>query len=218
MDVTATSILAQTDRQDFLFHLTFGSDIDPLSACIRSAYADFRRTLHGIATLPGRNLVVEQAHWEVRQRLDALRTDVSLPVSQDASDAWHRDACRRLIARFPSRGPKLHVGQAQKWLNMALKYVYTFGERRLPGFASRYPQCHVPLDSVLLNRLASYSLPRLSTSWSRLSDYNEYARFQRCIRQAFTIAPLDVEFLLWLGKPVPDRYVVPLGRRGIHGS
>ena len=62
-------------------------------------------------------------------------------------DAWHRDACTQLCGLYANRAfPTFCVGQAQKWLNMAFKYLHVFGEERLPGFERLYPFGPVPVD------------------------------------------------------------------------
>jgi hypothetical protein len=36
-----------------------------------------------------------------------------------------------------------------------------------------------------------------------LSDYDDYLERQRWVRSRFSLSPLDVEFCLWLGRPLP---------------
>ena len=118
----------------------------------------------------------------------------------DSFDAHHRNACERLCELYAAHGFDCFVvGQAQKWLNMSLKYVFVFGEQRLSGFARSYPLGHVPIDNIILARLSEYHAPRLSSSsWSRLNEYGEYLSFQQWVRHRFPeCAPLAVEFHLW---------------------
>jgi hypothetical protein len=90
------------------------------------------------------------------------------------------------------------VGQAQKWLNMALKYVFVFGENRLPGYAHVFELAHIPLDNIILDALYPLGAPRLTTAWSRIALYEEYMVIQSWVRSAFPgSAPLAVEFALW---------------------
>jgi hypothetical protein len=202
------SILTDSDWQDFLLGLYF--DLrrfnDPLIACVRRAYLDFSRTMHGMSELSptDRDALVDRASADVQRWLQDFPHHEIEARGQIAFDEWHYDKCMRLngiFKQFP--GPFLHIGQAQKWLNMTFKYVYTFGEHRLPGFAQLYPYCHVPLDTIVLagfGRLGA-SIPPIS--WSRLDDYEIYIQLQRWVRSQFRLAPLDVEFLIWSGKRVP---------------
>ena len=45
------------------------------------------------------------------------------------------------VPTYDEHGFQFHGGQAQKWLNMAFKYVHVFGENRLPGFERHRPSC-----------------------------------------------------------------------------
>jgi hypothetical protein len=119
-------------------------------------------------------------------------------------DAWHQETCSQLQTRYAQYNHELFIGQAQKWVNMTLKYVYTFGEQRISGFAPFYQYSHVPLDTILIDKLQRYHAPQLTKRWSRLDTYTEYLAFQHWIRQRFTLAPLDVEFRFWLGKPLKE--------------
>src|SRR5262249_50163145 len=99
-------------------------------ACVRRAYRDLNRTLHGVARLPDSVELVERA--ATRVRADLANLAASSVANQKMFDAWHRNACLRLCALYAESGfPTFCVGQAQKWFNMALKYVYVFGEDRL---------------------------------------------------------------------------------------
>ncbi len=85
---------------------------------------------------------------------------------------------------------------------MTFKYIYVLGENRILGYRDLYQLCHVPFDNILIKRLGKYGFPRLSKSWSRLDDYDEYLSHQEWIRRRFSLVPLDVEFILWMGKDV----------------
>jgi hypothetical protein len=81
---------------------------------------------------------------------------------------------------------------------MALKYVFAFGEDRLPGYAGVFGLAHIPLDNIILDQLRGYGMPRLPTRWSRLAEYEQYMVIQRWVRSTFSgSAPLAVEFALW---------------------
>jgi hypothetical protein len=187
----------KADRLAFLLRAYFGDyRRDPLQPCVQRAYRDLNRTLHGFAALAERAELHAKASTLVRGELLAS----SGSRSQPAFDAWHRSACRRLRATYARRGFTLHIGQAQKWINMAFKYVYLIGESEgsLADFQPVYPFAHVPLDSIILAALRPYGAEPLSTSWSRLQDYEEYLRMQCWVRKRFPgCVPLAVEFHLY---------------------
>lgn len=205
--MSSGSVLARSDWEEFLLSLYFGQRDDPLMSCVSRAYLDFSRTLHGMAELSvsDRDALVNGASAKVWEWLSSLRQGHIQPSSQAEFDDWHRKKCTSLTTVFQSYPrPVLHIGQAQKWLNMAFKYVYTFGEGRLPGFARLYPYCHVPLDNVVLDRLKELDAPVPDRPWSRWNDYSLYLELQLWIRNRFRVAPLDVEFALFLGRSLPE--------------
>ncbi|MEO0969867.1 MAG: hypothetical protein AAFX80_16435, partial [Cyanobacteria bacterium J06639_18] len=116
-------------------------------------------------------------------------------------DNWHEDTCEKLISIYTHNGySRFTVGQAQKWINMTFKYIFTYGEQRVAGFGNAYPYCHVPIDQTVLKELKRYNFPKFNYPWSRIDNYNDYLEKQIWVRHNFDIAPLDVEFKLWLGK------------------
>jgi hypothetical protein len=86
---------------------------------------------------------------------------------------------------------------------MTFKYIYVLGEKRLCGFGNLYDLCPVPLDSILNNALRGYGFQPLPCAWSHLNDYDLYLDRQHWVRNRFPLAPLDVEFQLWMGRPLP---------------
>ena len=122
--------------------------------------------------------------------------------TQSGFDSYHRTACERLPALYREFGfYEFSIGQAQKWINMTFKYIFTLGEERLPGYGQVYQFCHVPIDNVVIDQLTRYGFPPLRY-WSRLDDYDLYLAYQKRVRQCFDLLPLDVEFLLWLDRAV----------------
>jgi len=193
------SRLSRRDYEEFLLYAYFGYGRDYLWLCVDRAYRDFNRTMRGFGTHEGKSEVHKQARLCVRQLLDGVREQ---PIStQEQFDQWHRQACQTLTLVYDQHGFKpFYVGQAQKWLNMSFKYIFTMGNERVPGFTALYPFCHVPLDNILVRQLAKYGFPPLAERWSRISSYDQYLSYQSWIREHFSSLPLDVEFLLWMGK------------------
>lgn len=198
------SILTRTDYEDFLIHLYFGPSAAGIPACINRAYLDFNRTLRGLQTLPNKEQLHLQACTRLRAALVDLQQQRQHVANNQSFDEWHQTTCFALIHLYQQYHHPMFIGQAQKWINMTLKYIFAFGERRLPGFADLYPYCHIPIDTICLQRLQPYHPPSVSLPWSRLNTYADYLEFQVWIRHAFHLAPLDIEFYLWLGKKIPE--------------
>ncbi len=196
-------MLTRSDYEDYLIRLYFGSETDLLLACINRAYRDFNRTLHQLKKLKDSGEPRALATTCLRESIRDLKVSLASSVSQTVFDDWHKETCKRLISTYTDSGyGKFTVGQAQKWINMTLKYIFTCGEPRIPGFLSAYQYCHVPLDNILLEKLKKYNFPTFSCKWSRINDYDEYLARQVWVRQTFEVVPLDIEFLLWLGKEI----------------
>jgi len=195
----AESILTRADYEDYFVRLYFGPQPDFLLASIARAYLDFSRTLHGIGDLRLKDELHDEASNRLREAIVELKAK---SVNSAEFDAWHRIACGKLVAIYNEYDYRLYVGQAQKWINMTLKYVFALGERRIHGFGEIYQHCHAPLDNILLGQLERYDFPALSCAWSRLNNYEEYFERQIWIRRSFRLVPLDVEFMLWLGREV----------------
>jgi hypothetical protein len=200
--MTAYSTLTRADYENYLVYLYFGSDQDLLKACINRAYRDFNRTLHGFGKFENAGELYTQAVSLLKDSFDSLKSMSTSQITAEVFDNWHKTTCERIISLFDSHSYHLFVGQAQKWVNMTLKYIFTVGEQRIPGFEAVYHHCHVPLDNILLRQLEKYGFPMLNCAWSRLDDYGEYLQKQNWIRQRFSLVPMDVEFLLWLGKEI----------------
>ncbi|HEY9626224.1 MAG TPA: hypothetical protein V6C84_02895 [Coleofasciculaceae cyanobacterium] len=196
-------MLTRSDYEDYLVRLYFGSETDLLLACMNRAYRDFNRTLHQLKKLENGKESKALAVISLRESIHELKFLLINSVSQAVFDDWHRETCKKLIDTYTDSGyDKFTVGQAQKWINMTLKYIFTCGEERISGFSNAYSYCHIPLDNILIEKLEKYDFPKLSCAWSRINDYGEYLMGQVWVRQTFKAVPLDVEFLLWLGKEV----------------
>lgn len=177
--------------EDFLVAIHFGKK-DMLARCVSLAYRDLQRTIRGVSKFD-KSAIPEL----VRHLLEEARA----AESQESFDRWHERACDQIVMAFRQIGyEKFTVGQAQKWLNMALKYVFVLGNR-VPGFEHLHPYCHVPLDQFLMSQAAKHGFRLLpgTAAWSTLTDYQVYMDRQRWFRTTFgEVPPLVTEFRLWL--------------------
>lgn len=211
------SILQRIDYENFLIEGIFrpsenlskfpqgylGSSEDYLTRCIKVAYRDFNRTLRKITALPANQKMAldEAAQQGMITALSQLRTLGILSYAD--FDGWHQQSCTQLSKIYAEHNyPHFYIGQGQKWINMALKYVFTMGSERIGGFENIYPFCHVPIDNILLRYTAKYGFTGFQTAWSRINDYDRYMVYQNQFRERFTIPPLDIELLLWNGQDI----------------
>lgn len=182
-----------------LLNFYFGFERPFLERVIDRAYLDLHRTLHGFAKHPGRVSLRGAAGECVRRAMTQLDAACQ---SQRAFDQWHQHACKQLVTLYGRSGfAAFAVGQAQKWINMTVKYLALFDadqprrQRRLLELG------HMPIDARIFARLSAEGLPRTlrQTSWSRIKEYGDYMRIQTWVREHFAgSSPLVVEFHLWL--------------------
>jgi len=200
------------DWSEFIAVCYFGSNDkgDWLDRCVRRGYLDMSRTLYGMTRF-------SKAHGEWRPRMTGLlrqRLDI-LPATRewtaDAFDKWHWSSVTALQALSESLGygaegtvqvvprARFTVGQAQKWINMTIKYTIALGESRIPGFWGVHPVAHAALDSIVISALVRDGMDSLSGPWSKLNDYGRYMDCQTWIRGRYPgETSLQVENRLWL--------------------
>ena len=135
-------------------------------------------------------------------------------------DKWHKAKCEEIINFMNNSINKSNtnilkkdftIGQAQKWVNMTLKYLWLLNA--LPtGVKPEY--LHVPIDSYIIeiaydnknkfeNALGLLE-EKPEESWSELYKYEEYFKIQEAIRKAIKTnttnetIPIKWESLAWI--------------------
>jgi hypothetical protein len=193
--------LTRLDYENFLLYLYFGNASEPLEACLRRAYLDFSRTIHGLQEFEKKNnwRLYDKAIYHLRTALATLGSGRTGVVSQSDFDTWHERTCKDLKAAYTKASFNgFYIGQAQKWLNMALKYCFVLGEDRIPGFRRSYELCDVPFDNRMIQKLVKKGMQDFDRPWSRVDDYTEYLDRQKWIRDSIPGIPLDLEFRLFM--------------------
>lgn len=194
--------LSQKDFEDFFIRTYFGAYEDYIDACIQRAYLDFNRTLHGMAKLDLKGELFEKSKINLRFKIDKLKDQ---KLDQNLFNSWHYETCCELKKIYANYSYPFYIGQAQKWVNMTLKYMFALREERVTGFMETYQYCHIHIDNIMLDKFKAYKIPTFfNCKWSRIDDYfNEYLPFQEWIRSTFdNYNPLELEFLLWLNKSI----------------
>ncbi len=188
-------VTVSKDALEFLKYAFFGAAASPFKAASQRAYRDMCRTLRlGDADAKMlRNAVDHALEAEIST---VLLTGFS---GQKQFDSWHEDICSNIIKLYRSRGADMTIGQAQKWLNMTMKYLFILDA---PGIAEAIYYCHVPIDSYIIDAAEKQlELKRPKLPWSKIDDYEEYADYQREIRWRLkNVAPLEWEFRTWINE------------------
>lgn len=147
-------------------------------------------------------------------------------ASQANYDNWHKEICTNLSDcqqyfqgysayrkasqdKFKNKSG-FTIGNAQKFLNMLMKDLYTClsktpGSFNVNQYENYFTYCHMPLDSYILrfvDDIRSRNNIKLQRdyTWSNLNDYDAYMLEQKVIRNfvagsAATV--LQTEFVVW---------------------
>ncbi|MBI9094231.1 MAG: hypothetical protein JEY71_05060 [Sphaerochaeta sp.] len=179
------------ERMNYLETLCFGGPCDThdrvISNAVKLAYGDFKRTQKGFSKLSRRN------------ELQAIRVDLMEKAlrflqttqfeKQEYFDKWHHGVMDSLIEMSLAHGAVLNFGQAQKWINMAIKYCIIL---KPETYEKNLPWYHVPIDRLFFSgvekKYNGLNIPK-NTVWSN-SDYLKYKKFQDefriCIKEKST--------------------------------
>ena len=141
--------------------------------------------------------------------------DPRQPCKDDTFAEWHRLKCNHIIQKMNDstlldEQKPFTYGQAQKWLNMTLKYLWLLD--MLPEGLTK-KSLHVPIDRYIIQAAKSkdkneYGLGlkhELSkTTWSSWNDYNAYIEYQQLLKDKIAKeyplldSPIDWEGKAWI--------------------
>lgn len=195
---------------------------DILSKCANKAYMDLCRTIRFKTDDSNVQESTRQKICDMLvQKYDVLCNTVSdcstESEKQNVFDKEHNRICEEIIKTY-SEISEFTYGQAQKWLNMMLKYVLLIEK---DSVLKRY--LHIPVDSYIMQAVGSdnqklkYCLklecvPKKngtigkysessSKPWSKWS-YEEYIAFQNAVRMAISKSayhsPIEWENGAWI--------------------
>lgn len=149
------------------------AEVKNFEGAAHKAYADMaRRTLRIKENSKERIALKKSATEILRQAVEKLKNDPS------DFPKWHEKSCNALIACY---GGQLSYGQAQKWLNMLLKYLYVYDVKGYETlFSSRegIAALDMPVDSKVIDALRrKYAVKPPTAGWS-VWDRNTYRAYQ----------------------------------------
>ena len=162
------------------------AEVKNFEGAAHKAYADMaRRTLRIKENSKERIALKKSATKILRQAVEKLKNDSS------DFPKWHEKSCNALIACY---GGQISYGQAQKWLNMLLKYLYVYDVKGYETLFSpeRITDLDMPVDSKVIEALhRKYNVKRPTAGWS-VWDRNTYRAYQAAARSALQSAS-DIE-------------------------
>jgi len=186
----------------------FGVKGVALDRFISRAYRDMNRTLRGTAALNPSILQGAKAKLKKRVReLTGTAVPPDEPEKKKSFDEWHHGSCQMLLTYYKraigsQSKTRLTYGQAQKWINMTLKYCWICGDVSLESLQPWLSVAHIPVDEVIL--VAAEEEGAVATRpcriWSGWNNKDEYRDFQQLIRVAAKNAdqsPLEMELAWW---------------------
>lgn len=167
----------------FVLQCYFGDMTDPVNAAIDRAYVDMAsHTLKGFAEEKYRK------KWECRYCASKTIKNAMRETEEmrQKYDSWHNRLCKELQHIYDEKAEYLLTyGQAQKWVNMAAKYLLVFAAifadmddqkslSSIPKFfkeADAIQKLHIPLDSFIMQQ---YKVSGFGP-WSKMSEdrYND---------------------------------------------
>lgn len=191
-----TSILTDSDFDNFYIRLYFDTSDGYLYASIKRAYRDFNRTIRNIPKeLKERDIWRKTLYAILASRADRILTTSF--SDQVEFTKWHKATC---LAICEASNNILTIGQSQKWINMTLKYAFTFGNSRINGISKNYSFFHIPIDNIIQEILKEkYNIQKITGySWSTIPDYDTYYNYQKEVRNALKgKIVMDEEFILF---------------------
>ena len=209
--------MSNGNTMDFQFWTGFYKGNNYFKWASNKAYLDMNRTI--IFTNKGND--DERRNW--RQEVENIIKNGFYCLS-DSPDfrKWHQDRCDEIKGVYEENVEKktdngeiintLSYGQAQKWLNMAIKYLWLLNRLGLLNeedaeIITRYEgDFDIPLDSYIIRYLANNYIIKckISPEWSKIDNYGKYKEYQEQVKEAiFRIEskeygiPLEWELEQW---------------------
>lgn len=215
----AKNKIDEKDILEFFKYSYFGNLQDPIEASVNRAYRDMCRTLDfkNITENDKKNFKeeVKSIFKDIIKNKDKNQ-NLNNIKNQDEFDIWHRRLCNNIIKKSKKiekiketdegKEEKIQFtyGQAQKWLNMTIKYLYML-EVKEYSFDNVIMWLHIPVDNFIFKAVKEELNIKRPTkvSWSRWNNYDEYLEYQNDIRKKLKeedISPLRWEFENWLNE------------------
>lgn len=177
-----------------------------LRALRRRSYRDMSRTLRGAGAMSA----ADRTRFEefVDGELAKFLVDLADITDQEEFDLRHHEWCRTVMGAFNDLVKEAQLtatmtyGQAQKWLNMFLKYAAVLD---LQETRDAYQWFHVPIDRRVYDAMRKQEITiGSSVAWSKL-DRDQYTTAQESLRDHCAsldsgrgIPPLDWEAQSWI--------------------
>lgn len=187
----------------FLKFSYFGNLTISIEVVSNRAYRDMCRTLRfGILPIDTKDTTISnliEAVNVIFKKEIPIINEGSI-TSQEKFDSWHCKVCKNIKLLYNEKGINFTYGQAQKWLNMTIKYLYMLEDEEY-SFDCVFEYLHIPIDNYIFVAVKKeLRIDRPNNPWSKL-DETEYLKYQKAIREELKkrkYSPLLWEFDKWL--------------------
>ena len=190
--------ISNEELLEFFKYSYFGNLKDPIEAASNRAYRDMCRTLR-FGVLP-----IDTKATTISNLIEAVNVifKEEIPIinegsitSQEKFDSWHCKVCKNIKLLYNEKGIEFTYGQAQKWVNMTIKYLYILNDHT---FDNIFDFLHIPVDNYILDIAnKNFEIDKPKKPWSKW-DEEQYRNYQNEIKSKIKIAPLLWEFDNWL--------------------
>lgn len=209
--------ISNEELLEFFKYSYFGNLKDPIEAAINRAYRDMCRTLDF-------KDFTEKDKTDFKKEVKAIlknimknedkNQNINNIKNQDEFDIWHHGLCHNIIEKCKKiekykktdegKEEKIQFtyGQAQKWVNMTIKYLYILNDHT---FDCVFEYLHIPVDNYIFDAVEKeLEIDRPTDTWSRWDKHEEYLKYQKDIRERIEkdknidVPPLLWEFKNWL--------------------
>ena len=203
----AKNKIDEKDILEFFKYSYFGNLKDPIEAASNRAYRDMCRTLRfGVLPIDTKattiSNLIEAVNVIFKEEIPIINE--SSIANQEKFDKWHEQLCKNIKVLYNKKGIEFTYGQAQKWVNMTIKYLYML-EVEGYTFDSVFEYLHIPIDKYIFEVVEKkLEIKRPVDAWSRWDKYEEYLKYQKDIRERIEkdknidVPPLLWEFKNWL--------------------
>ncbi|MBQ4601509.1 MAG: hypothetical protein IJB24_01485 [Clostridia bacterium] len=182
---------------EFLWYSCFRAPYDSENKeliCADRAYLDLCRTIKFRSKDEN---IHKSFRYDVNKLIVGLIEDMlDQNTVVENSDEWYEKACNKIIEKAEETCKEFHFGQAQKWLNMTIKYMLVMGLHE-EKFNSIKPYLHVPVDNYIIKAAKDKGVKTPSASWSQW-DYTKYRKFQKDLRKKINEPAIDWESSAWI--------------------
>ena len=201
-------------EHDFLIYSYFGKTFDQdawedmVSVAVDRSYRDATNQGAYNAKIESKQKEASVKQKEIAKNVLKEALGKLFSQTQCVFDVWHKETCDNLVKGYKEKKLPFAYGNAQKWINMAVKYIYILYKcglvkERADAIKYYMGDFHIPIDSYILDGLKIIDDHNIlvhidSKPWSKWDDYDKYSDLQKEIIKKYKGA--EETALIWENK------------------